>query len=73
MAPWVTILVIQGSTGTSYGTPLDPDLDFMDLGWILGSPWEPLWRQFGHNSVIWDVKIGVGIRKLFLKRFCAEM
>ena len=73
MAPWATILVIHGSIGTPPGTPLGPDLDFIDFGWILGPPWESLWRQFGHNSVILDVKIGVGIRNQFLKRFCAEM
>ena len=73
MAPWATMLVIQGSTGTLPGTPLGPDLDFIDFFGIWGPSWESLWRQFGQNSVILDVKIRVGIRNLFLKRFCVEM
>ena len=31
---------------------------FIDLGWILGVPWDPLWGHFRHFSVIWGGKVG---------------
>ena len=72
-APGAFILVTQGAIGTPLGTPLGPDLNILWFLVDLGFPWKPLLGQIGHNFVILDMKIGVGIRSLFPNGFCKEM
>ena len=67
---WITILVIQWSTGTLPGRPWGPDLDFIDFGCVLGPPWEALSGHLGFFVVILDVQMACGIIYIFRKTFC---
>ena len=56
--PWVTILVIQGSTGTP-NRHLEVQVSiFIDLRIIWGLSWDPPWAPFCDFSVILGAKIG---------------
>ena len=56
LVPWVTFLVIQGSTGHPTGT--SRSRCFIDFRVVWEVPWDPLWRHFRDCSVIWGGKVG---------------
>ena len=54
----MTILVIQGCTGTPSGH-LEVQISILlILGGIWVPSWDPLWRHFRDFSVIWGGKVG---------------
>ena len=55
--PWVTILVIQGCTGTPNGH-LEVQISILWVLCMIWEPsWDPLWRHFLDFSVIWGGKV----------------